>query len=121
MNMTFQVTDAKKPLLSVRRIVEKGNHVHFGPGEGRCYISNPQSGKKLPLKFDGKGCWVMEVQMSGEKTWITVDSGAQDSVSPKDWGTAFPMTPDAPKREFRTAGGGFLNHYGQRTVQVHPF
>ena len=72
MNMTFQVTDSKKPLLSVRRIVEKGNHVHFGPSAADCFISNPQSGKKLPLKFDGVGTWVMEVELSGETTHITV-------------------------------------------------
>ena len=125
MNMTFQVTDAKKPLLSVRRVVEKGNHVHFGPTAADGYISNPQTGKKLPLKFDGKGTWVMEVEMSGEKTHITVDSGAADSVSPMNWGNHFPLqaagSANVPKRTFVAASGKLMAHHGQRTVQVHPF
>ena len=29
--LTFQVTDVKKPLLAVRRLVERGNAVSFGP------------------------------------------------------------------------------------------
>ena len=62
----------------------------------------------------------MEVELSGEKTHITVDSGAADSVSPSDWGNKFPMT-EVPKRRFVTAGGKILPHHGQRTVKVRPF
>ena len=125
MNLTFQASDAKKPLISVKRIVERGNHVQFGPTEGDCFISNPKSGKKMPLKFDGKGSWVMEVELEGDRHWITVDSGAQESVCPKDWGVTFPIvTPDTSKGEvkkFITANGAEMNHYGQRTVRVAPF
>ena len=32
MNLKFQVADVAKPLVSVRRIAEKGNIVQFGPG-----------------------------------------------------------------------------------------
>ena len=125
MNLTFQASDAKKPLISVERIVERGNHVQFGPTEGDCFISNPKSGKKMPLKFDGKGSWVMEVELEGDRHWITVDSGAQESVCPKDWGVTFPIVaPDTSKGEtkkFITANGAKMNHYGQRTVKVAPF
>ena len=122
MNLTFQASDAKKPLLSVRRVVEKGNHVHFGPTEADCFISNPQSGNKMPLKFNGKGAWVMEVAMEGAKHWITVDSGAEESVCPKDWGASFPaLAPPNGYVPFKTAQGHVMGHYGQRTVQVSPF
>ena len=50
-------------------MVEKGNHVHFGPRPEDCYISNPQSGKKLPLLSDGKGTWVMRVGLEGRHEW----------------------------------------------------
>ena len=41
-NILFQVTDAKKPLASVSKIVAKGNRVVFAPD--RSYIENIQSG-----------------------------------------------------------------------------
>ena len=39
-SLRFQVADVKKPLMSVKRIVEEGNHVGFGPGEEDNYILN---------------------------------------------------------------------------------
>ena len=30
-SLKFQVAAVRKPLVSVRRIIEKGNSVHFGP------------------------------------------------------------------------------------------
>ena len=51
----FQVADVKKPLISVRRIVEKGNHVQFGPGIEDNFIVNRESGDKVGLKPNGKG------------------------------------------------------------------
>ena len=47
MRLNFQVTDVKKPLMSVKRIVEKGNHVSFGPGEKDNFIVNRATGDKL--------------------------------------------------------------------------
>jgi hypothetical protein len=38
--MSFQVAQVKKPLVAVKRIVEKGNYVCFGPEEGDNYIKN---------------------------------------------------------------------------------
>ena len=35
---TFQVTDVKKPLLAVRRLVERGNKVVLAAGDGESYI-----------------------------------------------------------------------------------
>ena len=56
----FQVTDVKKPLVSVARIVEKGNEVHFGPGKDGNFIRNLRTGEKIPLKRK-RGGYVMEV------------------------------------------------------------
>ena len=49
----FEVTDVKKPLLSVKRICERGNTVHFGPSEGDNYIQNVANGEKLQLQRKG--------------------------------------------------------------------
>ena len=56
--MTFHVTDVKKPLASVSKIVEKGSSVHFTPGGS--YIKGP-SGERIDLSLEG-GVYVMEVQ-----------------------------------------------------------
>ena len=87
MSLRFQVADVKKPLMSVKRIVEQGDHVGFGPGEGDNYMLNKESGSKMILKCNGKGSYLMQVRfLGGEKTEITVDSGAEEKVCPWEWG-----------------------------------
>ena len=49
----FEVTDVKKPLLSVKRVCEKGNTVHFGPGDSDNYIQNVASGERIRLHRRG--------------------------------------------------------------------
>jgi hypothetical protein len=83
----FQVADVQKLLVSVKRILEKGNLVQFGPGVGENYIFNKGTGDKLLLKPNGKGSYLMEVGfVGGGKTSITVDSGAEENVCPWGWG-----------------------------------
>ena len=43
MGITFQVADVVKPLISVKRLVEKGNYVSFGPEESDNFIENKPS------------------------------------------------------------------------------
>ena len=47
MSLCFQVADVKKPLISVKRIVEKGNEVSFGPGGEDNFILNENSGHRM--------------------------------------------------------------------------
>ena len=83
LNLGFQAVDVQKPSVSVKRIVEKGNLVQFGPGIGGSYIFNQGTGDKLLLKPNGKGSYLMEVSfVGGGKTAITVDSGAEENVCP---------------------------------------
>ena len=56
--------------------------------------------------------------MGGEDTEITVDSGAEENVCPKDWGQQFGIQEVAKKQGFRNASGGRIEHYGQRDVIV---
>ena len=65
----------------------------------------------------------MDVQfVGGERTNITVDSGAEENVCPWDWGKQFETRDARVKRDFRNASGGAIAHYGERDVLVEsPF
>jgi hypothetical protein len=47
--LKFQATDVRKPLLAVRRLVETGKMVQFGPDPEQNYISHAESGRKITL------------------------------------------------------------------------
>ena len=57
--LRFQVTDVRKPLLAVRRLVEKENKVVLAGGDGESYIMNEATGVKIPIKKKG-GSFVIE-------------------------------------------------------------
>ena len=65
----------------------------------------------------------MDVQfIGGEKTEITVDSGAEESVCPWKWGEQFGVEPPDRPMLFKNASGGVIEHYGKREVKVtSPF
>ena len=48
LNIGFQVADVKKPLLSVKRVCEKGSIVCFGPEASDNFIRNKQTGTRIP-------------------------------------------------------------------------
>jgi len=123
MCLGFQVAEVKKPLISVKRIVEKGNFVSFGPKDEDNYILNQVTGDKMMLKSNGKGSYLMDVCfVGGGRTQITVDSGAEENVCPWDWGEQFETKPAEKWMSFRNASGGYIDHYGQRDVHVvSPF
>ena len=123
MSLHFQVADVKKPLVSVKRITEQGNHVAFGPGKEDNFILSKSSGDKLFLRPNGKGSYLMDVSfVGGGTTEITVDSGAEESVCPWEWGSQFGVRPADRWMAFRNASGGLIDHYGTREVLVvSPF
>jgi hypothetical protein len=85
--MRFQVADVVKPLVSVKRLTEKGNQVCFGEEEGESYIENKVTGDRVMLKPNGRGSYLMVVTFDGgECTEIVVDSGAEENVCPRWWG-----------------------------------
>ena len=119
MNLGFQVADVKKPLVAVKRIVEKGNLVQFGPKDEDNFIQNKSTGDKLILRQNGRGSYLMDVNfVGGSKTEITVDSGAEENVCPWDWGSQFQVRPAEKWMNFRNASGGYIDHYGARDVIV---
>ena len=119
MKLGFQVAEVSKPLVAVKRIVEKGNLVQFGPNEDDNFIKNMNTGDKIKLRMNGRGSYLMDVNfVGGEKTEITVDSGAEENVCPWDWGRQFGMRPADKYLNFRNASGGWIEHFGSRDVVV---
>ena len=123
MALSFQVAEVKKPLLSVSRVVEKGNEVRFGPGKEGNYIRNTKTGDKFVLRPNGKGSYLMDVKFpGGVKTQITVDSGAEESVCPVGWGAEFGTEELDRRLNLINASGAKIPHMGQRLVKVEaPF
>ena len=60
MSWDFQVSEVKKPLVAVWRIVEKGNRVQFGPEAEDNFVENIGSGEKIWMRKVG-GSYVMDV------------------------------------------------------------
>ena len=119
MKLGFQVAAVKKPLIAVKRIVEQGNVVQFGKKEDDNFILNTATGDKMMLKPNGRGSYVMQVRFhEGDKTEVTVDSGAEESVCPWDWGLQFGTKSADRWMNFRDASGNRIPHYGTRDVLV---
>ena len=65
-SMSFQAIDSlQKPLASAARITEKGNQIVFNDAEGKSYIQNHATGKKVPLQKEN-GVYVMNVEYLSE-------------------------------------------------------
>ncbi len=64
--MKAEVTDVKKALLSVFKLVKSGNRVVFA--EGDCFIENTTTKQKIPIEERG-GAYVLKV-------WINRDQGS---------------------------------------------
>ena len=122
--LTFQATDVKKALTAVWRICAKGNIVQFGGSPEDCFIRNKASNRKIFMRKK-KGSYVLDVEFVTKKDGvavslgkgeITVDSAAEESVCPLDWGGAFPLKEPKKKMCFKTASGQDMQHYGERVV-----
>ena len=58
LEMGFQVTDVKKPLLAVSRLCERGNLVQFGPEPHQNFVMNVATGERLTMLRRGNS-WVL--------------------------------------------------------------
>ena len=61
MQLRFQVAGVTKPLMSVKRVVEKGNRVVFGKGPGESYIENEATGERMAMRRKN-GTYVVDVE-----------------------------------------------------------
>ena len=87
------------------------------------YIKNTKTGDKFVLRPNGKGSYLMDVEFPGGfKTQITVDSGAEESVCPVNWGEEFGLGKPDKRLNLINASGAKIPHVGQRLVKVDaPF
>ena len=132
LNMNFQVAGVKKALAAVSRICKAGNVVQFGENPDECYIASKKTKRKVMMQ-QRRGSYVIKVEFvksvvgnDGVRSlkkvgseFITVDSGAEESVCPLGWGDTFELTAVKPGKEMKmvNAGGGEMPHYGSRKVQ----
>ena len=63
--LKFQVTDVRKPLLAVRRLVEKGHIVSFGPEDDQNFICNTVTGRRIPMERKG-GSFIIKAHFMKE-------------------------------------------------------
>ena len=123
LNMTFQVADVQKPLASVHRMVEKGNKVAFGFGPRDNFIENNKTGDKIFMRKTPSGSFVLDIDFrDGGSSNIVVDSGAEENVCPKNWGSQFGLSDPRFPLLLKGAGGEKLDHHGERRVHfTAPF
>ncbi len=61
--LKFQVTDVRKPLLAVRRLVERGSAVQFGPEPEQNYVTRVETGRKI-MRDRKDGSFVIEASFA---------------------------------------------------------
>ena len=119
LSMSFQVADVIKPLVSVKKLTEKGNRVSFGPEEEDNFIENKKTKKRVGLKCTEKGSYLLKVKFpEGDETEIVIDSGAEENVCPKWWGESFGFESSFKPLNLRSASGDKIAHHGARKVMV---
>ena len=118
--MIFHLTDAKRMLASVDKIVKAENKVEFGPKEEDNFIQNTATGEKIMLKKEN-GVYTMKVlvKVGGRNLncTIVVDSGASECVMPKEWFPELPVMSPKKGIKFAGANGKDLGNYGRKLVE----
>ena len=113
----FQVAAVKKPLMSVKRICETGNRDCFGPKEGDNYVVNSETNKRVQLRPNGKGSYLLDAKFKGgENVSVVVDSGAEENVCPFWWGEQFGISEPKAWLNFSGANGAKIPHDGKRAI-----
>ena len=62
-SMGFHVTEVKKPLAAVSRIIDKGNKVQFGPKDEDNFIENIRTGERIQMRREN-GTFAIEVDFA---------------------------------------------------------
>ena len=118
--MVFHMTDARRMLASVDKIVAAGHKVTFAKEAKDCFIEHVETGDKIYMQREN-GVFVVKVNVdAGEKTkkaTIVVDSGASECVMPKKWLEELPKMQAAAGIKFTCAKGNDLGNYGRKLVE----
>ena len=121
--MVFHMTDAKRMLASVDRIVDAGHKVNFAKAAKDCYIEHNETGEKIFMQRENE-VFVIKVNVdAGEKekkATIVIDSGASECVMPKKWLEELPKMKAAAGIRFTCAKGNDLGNYGRKLIEFKP-
>lgn len=119
--MQFHMTDAKRMLASVSKMLESGNDVHFS--DKGSYVENTETGKKVALKKEGN-VFIMEVWFlvdgKRKRGKIVVDSGAAENVMPKSWLAEVTTLKKQEGVRFIAANGQEIGNYGRKKIDFEP-
>ena len=121
--MVFHMTDARRMLASVDKIVAAGHKVSFAKEAENCFIEHVETGDKIYMQREN-GVYVVKVNVdtgeSKKKATIVVDSGASECVMPKKWLEELPKMKAAAGIKFTCAKGNDLGNYGRKLVEFKP-
>ena len=78
--MNVQVTDARKNLASLPKMIEEGNDIQLSKKKG-CFITNEKTGMKIPMRLQPGGTpefdlWLKRGQNYGKYGVLNVDGEA---------------------------------------------
>ena len=89
----------------------------FGPGADDNYVVNTETDKRVPLRPNGKGSYLLDAKFKdGESISVVVDSGAEENVCPWWWGKQFGLSEPNAWFNFSGANGAKIPHYGKRAI-----
>jgi len=121
--IVFHATTARKMLVSVDRLAAAGNLVRFGPGADDNYIMNVKTSRKIWMTKNG-GVYEVAVMFKVNEEWkegiITIDSGAEECVMPKDWYKDVEMSEKKDGIKFMGADGSDLGNFGRKLMEFVP-
>ena len=99
------------------------NEVKFGPLPADNVIRNIATGRTIQMKKDG-GVYEVQVMIKCGSIWregtLTVDSGAEECVMPKDWYMEIEMTEAKVGVKFMGADGTNMGNFGRKLVEFIP-
>ena len=121
--MISHLTDAKRMLASVDKIVEAGNRVSLGEEPEENFVENVKTGRRMVMEKE-RGVYVVKaIVKSGNrqvKCSIVVDSGASECVMPKAWFPEFASMGAKHGIRFAGANGNDLGNFGRELIEFVP-
>ena len=111
------------PAKGPRQSLERGSGSSGGSSQDHQKAQKEQEWKDMMAQRKQDMTWRNRMIQSVEEQWddisITVDSGAVDTVGPKDVGSQFPITPTRESElglGYRAANGSPIKNYGERVL-----
>jgi endonuclease YncB( thermonuclease family) len=113
--MMFNVAQVSKPLAAAGKVVDAGNRVVLD--QRGSYVEHVATGERMHLRKE-KGVYVFDVEFEdGDRSTITLDSGAGVNVWPRGLKTNIPMEAKNESLKMFAANGTPIEHDGTKRVR----